>query len=356
MKRKHSTKIILLFVLVTTFMGCSKEGFLDYKNIDHTSEWLFPIVKTVISAEQVSKLDDLTYDIEVLATDMPFLITGVPIPPISLVTIGPLPLQDTDSIYVKFRANEAILNVTITNNFPINIKSGTTIEIRNSSINNDVVFKGVIEHDITEKGGQGTVTVQGSETTPWIDNQLQLYFVDFTSDGSPVPVDITIYNNISLSLEVEIIELNEAELYGDISYDVSDTSKYTFGSEPEQGLEDSPFENALLNLFIENGIPLNYSIQSFFLDDNFNIIDSLFSSSNVLAPEIDAPGYVINSSIVEKKIVTEMSIAKYNNLRSRTRHINHRLSFSSRPQNVRIIHENNIKINLTAELKTKLDF
>ena len=67
MKNTHLIQLSSLFVLLTTIIGCSKEGFLDYSDLEHTSDWLFPIAKTVVGAEQVSKLHDLKYDIHGLA-------------------------------------------------------------------------------------------------------------------------------------------------------------------------------------------------------------------------------------------------------------------------------------------------
>ncbi len=353
MQKNHVKKIGLIIVVFISIIGCTKDGLLDYSDLEHTADWLFPVVKTKVTAEQVAKLNDLSYDVGAYNVDAPFLDITFPIPPISLETIGPIELKDTDSIYVKFKSDTATLKVYITNNFPINIKSGTIVEIRNSVNDNLVVFDGVIQNDIPGKGGVDSVIVTRVTTTPWADNQLELFLVDFASDGTAgVIEDFSVYNNIDIKLKIEVIHLNEVELYGDINYLVTDTSDFTLGSNPDEP-DSENVEKATLNLFVENGVPLTYQITGYFLDANYIVIDSLFGNTTIASPGLDGQGYVINSTIVEEKISSTMTKNEYHQIKSNAKHIYYQLEFTSPPQNIRVIHSNNVKLQVTADIKTK---
>jgi len=353
MKKNIYPKIALIFLSTLTMFSCTKDGLFDYSGLEHTAEWLFPVVKTKITAEQVSKLNGLKYDVGAFTVDAPFITTTLPVPPISGQSIGPIDLDDTDSIYVQFKSDTATLKVYITNNFPINIKAGTVVEIRNSINNTNVVFDGTIQNDIPAKGGVDSVIVTKVITTPWADNKLKLFLTNFGSDGSATVENFNTYNNIDVKLGIEVIHLNEVELYGNIDYLVTDTSDFEFGSDPSEPDEEN-IESAKLNLFIENGIPLTYSVRGYFLDANYSVLDSLFGTTVIPAPGIDGSGYVINSTIVEDKIVSQLTKLQYVYLKNNTKHIFYQFQFTSQPQHVRVIHPNHIKMQVTADIKTKV--
>ena len=346
-------KIIIVFAACLAIIGCTKEGLLDYSGLDHTADWLIPLVKTTVTAEQVSKLNKLSYDVGAVTVDAPFIDVNAAIPPISLETVGPVELKDTDSIYVQFKADTAQLKIYITNNFPINIKAGTIVEIRNSINNNLVVFDGVIQNDIMGKGGMDSVIVTRETTTPWADNKLELFLVDFASDGSSgVVEDFNTYNSIEISLKIEVIHLNEVELYSNLAYFVTDTTDFKMGADiDESGTED--VEKVGLNLFVENGVPFTYKIKGYFLDANYMTIDSLYGDHMVASPGLDGQGFVIKSTIVEEKIVSEITKSEYSLIKSTAKYMYYELEFNSGPQNVRVRHGDDVNLHLTADIKTK---
>jgi len=150
-----------------------------------------------------------------------------------------------------------------------------------------------------------------------------------------------------------VIHLNEVELYGNIDYLVSDTSDFSLGSNPNEP-EEEDIESVKLNLFIENGVPVSYAVKGYFLDANYTILDSLFGEETIPAPSIDGSGYVINSTIVEHTIVSSFTKSEYLFVKDNAQYIYYKLQFTSGPNNVRVINSNNIKLQLTADLKTKV--
>ena len=354
MKNIFYTKRALFLLACLVFLGCSKDDLFNYSDLEHNADWILPVVKTRISAEQVSKLNDLKYDVGAFTADITsFVNPSFPVPPISGQSIGPLDLDDTDSIYVRFRADTADLKVCITNNFPMNIKAGTMIKIFNSVLNTDTIFTGMIQNDIPGKGGTDAIIVTRTNM-PWADNQLKISLENFTSDGTNGTVeDFSVYNNIDIKIGIDVIHLNEVELYGNIDYLVSDTSDFSLGSNPNEP-EEEDIESVKLNLFIENGVPVSYAVKGYFLDANYTILDSLFGEETIPAPSIDGSGYVINSTIVEHTIVSSFTKSEYLFVKDNAQYIYYKLQFTSGPNNVRVINSNNIKLQLTADLKTKV--
>ena len=73
MQNNQYKKTGLVLILLISMIGCSKEGLLDYSDLEHTADWLFPLVKTKVTAEQVAKLNELSYDVGAFSIDAPFI-------------------------------------------------------------------------------------------------------------------------------------------------------------------------------------------------------------------------------------------------------------------------------------------
>jgi len=355
MMKNKGTKIAFLLFAALTVVSCTKEDAFNYSDLEHTAEWIFPVAKTEISAEQFTKINDLRYDVGVVTLDAPFLTTGLPTPPISAQSIGPLDLEGTDSLYVQFKSDNAIIKIYITNNFPINIKAGTVVEIRNSVNNTDVVFEGVIQNDIAAKGGMDSVIVNKVGTSEWVDNRLKLYLTNFGSDGSPNVEDYSIYNNIEIQLGIEVLILHEIELYGNINYIVTDTTDFDFGSTDNVGeIKEENIRNIKMNVFVKNGTPLTFAIRGYFLDANYAVLDSVFNNAVIPSALIDPNGFAVMSTVVEQKIVEELNTSQFSYLKNRTQHIYYLLEFTSQPENVSVVGENHVKLEVTAEIESKI--
>ena len=216
-----------------------------------------------------------------------------------------------------------------------------------------MIFEGTLQNDIAGKGGQDSLVIEKTMTSPWADNQLELFFIDLASDGSASPVDFNTYNNIAVSLELEVVQLNEIELFGNIDHTVRDTIDYNSESD---GSTSEFIENGHLNLFVENGAPLNYAIQAFFLDKDFLVVDSLFDNATIAAPDITPSGYVINSTITEEKVTADFSNERYTNIQNNSSYVAFRLTFQSSPQNIRITTNDRIELYLTADVATTFKF
>ncbi len=66
-------------------------------------------------------------------------------------------------------------------------------------------------------------------------------------------------------------------------------------------------DNALIYIAAENGLPLDASIQAYFLDSDHNLLDSLFYDNNhvFVSAEVDEDGFVNSSSISSVEVMVE---------------------------------------------------
>jgi hypothetical protein len=355
MMKNRITFLTVLFLTALIVVSCSKEDAFNYSDLEHSASWIFPIATTKLSAERFTKINDLRYDVGVFTLDAQFVNPGFPIPPTGNQTIGPVDLDDQDSIYVQFRSNDALIKIYITNNFPINIKGGTVVEIRNSVNNTDVVFSGVIQNDIPAKGGMDSVIINKTVTSDWVDNKLKLYLTNFGSDGSPNVEDFETYSSIGVSIGIEVLSLDEIELYGNLNFLVSDTTDFEFGdNESQHESEEQNIQNIKMNVFDQNGTPLTFALRGYFLDANKAILDSVFENAIVPSAPVNADGYIIPSGIVEEKIVGALNASQYASLKYNTKHIYYKLEFSSESQNVKVLSGNSIRLEVTSEIESKV--
>lgn len=349
----------LAFIVLTSLIvvSCSKEDAFNYSDLEHTADWLFPVVTTKVSADQFLTVDNVEFDISIKLTDDVTPPAGFPAPPIPVMDLDSMAFGDPDSSYVKIKSDLAVINLTITNNFPINIKAGTFVEIRNTLINNDVVFRGDILADIAANGGTSSVVLSQVGASQWIDNQLEFYLKDFSSDGSGSDiVNFDENSTIGIRISVSIPVLNVIEFQKPIDYLLTDTTEMDFGgTDGQDETDEGSIENVKINMFVRNGIPLTFSIKAFFLDANNMIIDSIFDAAPFTAPSLDAEGYVITSSITEQKIVAELNQAQFLRVKHNTKHIYYKLDFSSQAeQNFVVESTNSIGLDLTTEITSKI--
>jgi sRNA-binding regulator protein Hfq len=347
-------KLPFLFVATIIFVNCTKEEPFNYDDLVHNSEWLFPLATTEVSADEFLALDEIEFEF-IVELDPVFINPGFPTPPISGISLGPIGLEEQDSLFTRFKAEDVEVRINLVNNFPINIKAGTEIEIRNTTINNNTVFKGIIENDIAPKGGMDSIIIRQVQNNQWVDSQLEFYLNDFGSDGSSVAEDFTTFNNIAINIKVGVALINEVEFSQPISYLMTDTTELDFGDTADESAEEN-IQRVKMNIFLKNGIPLNFAIKAYFLDENFVVIDSLFDNALIESPSIDADGYIIPSSIVENKIEEELTQAEFINVKNKTRHIFYKLDFSSQAASSFIVESSNfIELHLTSEIETRLD-
>lgn len=350
-------KLTCVFMVLAVLASCKKDGLLDFEGLEHNSEWIFPLLRTEISAEKASKIENIDYDFELNVSDVPFVITGVPVPAISGQTAGPYLLSSPIDELVRFRTDTGRATITITNNFPINIKAGSAVQITNTT-NSEVVYSGTLANDIPAMGGIDSLVITNVTLSPWVDSDLEFSISNMGTDGSGGSIpDFNTYDNIHIQFNIEVVQVNEVVLKSTLDYSISDTVDYTFENSDDIASEqEEVFQGAKVNFLVENSVPLDLELQVYFMDQNYLVIDSLLDVSVVESPSIDAAGYAVTSSVEEQKLVLDLTLEEYQALKNDTKFMSFRLGLSSPLSSgeFTIVNNNGVKLIVTSEIKTKI--
>ena len=342
-------KILLSITAIVLLVSCNREEF------SHESEWILPLIKTRVTAEQVSSLENVKLNTTAEFEDpneFIFIDDSQPVPAISGQSVGPLLLEDEDDYFSTAQADSAILKVYVENNFPINMKAGSIIRITNTT-NTDIVFTGVLERDIAAFSND-SIVVEQYQGTPFIDNDLFLYIDNFSSDGTNGVTQSFAGGSIKISFKIVAIRIVEVNFNANKLYDLSDTIDFSVGDEGQDDAQN--INRAKMTLYVENGIPVNFFLQVYFLDGNYNLVDSLLSSTDILSPEVDAAGVVIESTVKEYDLVTEWTKEEFESLSDNAEYAYIRALFTtpSTPSTFKIKHENQIGLQLIADVDAEI--
>ena len=268
-----------------------------------------PIANTRVDIEDIAKLEDLVFNQEVDANDVKSRFEGeVPeVPPFSLdKQVGPYPFTITE-IFEKIAVDSLLFNVSFENAFPIDIAKGTVISFRNKDDGKEV-FRHRIQADV-EPGEKFEVTRTVLDES--VDNDLNFYLENFTSNGSQEPVDFGDGLETDFRFELIFLSIAELEIKTNQSYRITDTTSFDLDTRDEAGSAKGE-----LFIYFENRYPLIFETQLYLLDENKNLVDSLFESPVELgsAPVVESPqgGRITGDTV----LVVDTVELKDDNLRS----------------------------------------
>ncbi|TVR83413.1 MAG: hypothetical protein EA412_00910 [Chitinophagaceae bacterium] len=119
------------------------------------------------------------------------------------------------------------------------------------------------------------------------------------SATSPVDLPNFITNESQFRVDTEIILPLEGLAYGFV---LRDTLDFSFGEQIDE------VDSMALRIVIDNGFPFNANMQVYFADENFVVMDSVFSSSGeiILSGETDSDGIVI----APKRKITDIEFSR----------------------------------------------
>lgn len=353
--KKSLFKLLLIPVLpLVVFIGCKKP------EISYPTEWIFPIVKTNILAEQISQLENLSFDTEATANDL--VIAGgigssasAPMPAItSGVNMGPILMEEEDNYYNWAISDTTRIKVRIDNNFPVNIKAGTIIKIRNRPVddpNQTLIFQAEVLKDIPA-GGFDTLSVYSSTRTAKIYNDLNLFIENYRSDGSPNTAVSWAGASIKVTFILVVFHLNEAEVNNNKHYELTDTSDFNFSGNPTL----NSINRGKITLYLRNGLPISYKIQAYFLDSNNVLVDSLFKTTQVTTPTVKPDGNVDFSTVKEDVLETVWTAASMERLQKLGKRVYLKADFrtGTTPAVVYLRHENQIGFHIVADVSVQV--
>jgi hypothetical protein len=166
----------------------------------------------------------------------------------------------------------------------INSTANSTVPLSGSMINRNLNIPRATDNPLTPTLTNFTLTPSNSDVLPFIDNlpnelnyNLSIYinpngnisnfndFVYYTSG-----LNISMNMNLPLSLIASRLEL-------------VDTIPFSLASTTSKSTSTDAIQSGVLTLIASNGFPMQANVQLYFLDGNYNVLDSLLTSTASIA-------------------------------------------------------------------------
>jgi hypothetical protein len=290
-----------LFASVLFFNSCNFNP-----NDKVVPEWeidmLAPLIKADLNIQDIAQLDSLHAGESLSLSDFGVIDPGIPviIPAVPPSDFGPYGISLTDA-YASAELESGSLYYTITNELEINVKSNTTIIIKDGG---NPILSDNIPSDIAAFTGAYTSPVTNLANTT-VSASLTFEIQNFSSDGSGGGF-VTIDPNRKLTIDIYLknVKVKSITIGSSNNFSITDTSDFSISGSNIS----SQSVSGVFNTFITNNLPLGFNFQIYFMDETKTIkLDSLFDSPTPIPP---ASGSVPS----ETKFVTSLSSAKINNL------------------------------------------
>jgi hypothetical protein len=300
-RMKYRSLLLPALLLMLAAASCKKETSTELEG-----SWLFPIAKGALSLNSLSSLKNLKYHINIPAQSISQPV-NIPVssPGLRLAHVGPFPVQITDWLH-RLDVDTLGFSGTLNNVFPIPIGAGTSVVMRTSrdtSGSGNIAGAAVINSNVPP-GGQFSFDIQVLKKT--LTDSVFFFLENF---NSPPYSNVTFTTSATqLDITLHVLTASYVEIYTNRSYVSRDTTDFSAGSgdltssHSSGSLADTGIAG-IINVFADNGLPSNSSIQIYFLDNSkARILDSLFfpTSFTVERGRTDGagnPSYIASTSV-----------------------------------------------------------
>lgn len=273
MKTKSLSLALLLGSIMLFSWSCTKD---KYNDLPVSGNWLLPLLKGNISPVSLTALNNKTFDFSVWADEVG-LNSGEPLSspvPITISNAGSFPIETTDLVE-SFTLDSGRVNLSIMNNFPVTIKSGSIISLITSAS-----AVPVIQLELPEDLASGLSQVYSFDIgQKHLSHELFLNVDKLIIDS----FNHVMFAGSELQMSIQFVDMSVAELgiAAQKNYEIRDTVEFNNSmieyDDYDQMLTDSTI-NATINFTALNHLPVNVTFQVYFFDWTTNeIIDSLFS-------------------------------------------------------------------------------
>lgn len=337
----------IIGALVCSLMFTSCENLDDLEKYGFQPEILAPALKTEIDIYDFERLLTQTTDYTISPGDLSSL-SGVPFPvdvpvPDNLI---PSEYMNIFDFAEKIFTDTVRATISFDNIFPVAIKAGTRILVRDSSDASKVLIDHSIASDVPSGGSYVIPIVRGADT---ISSTLEITMTDFVfvGTGNLTPVNFP-NQDFTVVLNVTLIDLDHVELKNNVSYE--DSATHPFSIDIPNAADTAAYSGAL-SLFITNKYPTGFDLRLDLLDDNGDLVFPLFGDSSLFVEHapLDATGRVIGQTVAEK--VNFINVTDINNLNEVTQmRIGVTLKTPSSPSTVILDEITTIDMLITADI------
>ena len=299
--------LFIVLLIVATLSSC------DLSNTDlpiWELEILGPIAQTSVSLEEIPEFSEFSYTGEITSQEV-FGVSNVTLPVFpatSQDTVGPFTGETDEFVSVTFETGD--IDVSLTNDFPVNIKQNSILIVNSGSEN---IFQHTIAQDI-DPGETYSFALSNGLAGKTLENELEILIKDFSTDGSATPVTFNSNSKISYTFALSNATIEEIRIQSgnDFSAD-SDFADFSFTGD-EIDIQSITGD---LKVKVTNSMPVVLSLQVLFYDANKSEppLDSLFASSQTVpAASVDNDGVPILEASTE--LVATIDEAKYEQIKS----------------------------------------
>lgn len=300
-------QLFVLLILVSGLSAC------DISNTDLPEvelEIFGPIARTSISLEEVPEFTDFSYAGEISSAGV-FGVSNVTLPIFPAFgpsDVGPFSGETNDFVETTFESGD--LSMSLTNDFPINIKSGTLV----ASSEGIEIFRHSIANPIAANGGMYSFNLSNVLAGKTLNSTVEVEIEDLESDGSATPV--TFNSNSKITYNVELTNAKVTSIRIKSGNTFSATSEFAdFNFVGDEIAINSITGDLRVN--VTNALPVVLKTQILFYDANQSDppLDSLFSASQTIpAASVDNDGVPVTEASTQ--LVVSIDEAKYERIKN----------------------------------------
>ncbi len=246
-----------------------------------------PVLQGELQPSDLFDLAGLNYTVELTpeTLELPYG-TYAGLPPLAIDSLGPFSYGE-DERFTEVRFQEAVVRVTLENQLPFEIGTGSVLSVDNPDGTN--ILQTTLPSPLLPGG---TYSAEVPANTPYLQENLTLSFFNFSTTGTPDTFELTPLTKVDITFELLDYTLERIFLKPGPEFTLAFDTDFAFET---QGIPQEVLD-ARFTLLAENYYPLRANTQVYLVDSLNREIDSLFTRAvDIPAAQTDGQGNLIAS-------------------------------------------------------------
>lgn len=334
-----------LFIILLFLFSCNVKQDHELEP-DWDAQILGPLVKEDLSINEIPDIDSFAY-VKSFSLEKDFGINQkVPIKDVP--ELGPIDLPpnhlDLTETFKSAEVESGEIYFVLTNNLPFNVKPGVRVII--SQVGDPIpLVDRTLDSGLPGNGGVYKMPALNLDNkTLYPEMNLEIH--SFATQKSTNAEDLDPSKEFKIEIYIHKLKFKSITMSKGNTFNVEETVDLNF-----KGTDiNAQSLSGKLYTFANNGMPLKFGLQLYFLDGSYTVLDSLFNTDPTIQEPVIVGGVTVTPR--ETKITTELNEAKANKI------INAeflRIKFNAaNPPDVVINKDNLLKFQLTGDLNVAI--